>query len=56
MVPHLARSPLKAIEVAGSLSGVPFLGAAALLLTEVAASCEQVVVHKVFTPFTFVIS
>lgn len=34
------------LEIAGSLSGVPFVGAAAILLNEIVACCEDIQVKK----------
>ncbi|KAF4603972.1 hypothetical protein EYR38_004388 [Pleurotus pulmonarius] len=34
------------LEIAGSLSGVPFVGAAAIILNEIAACCEDIQVKK----------
>lgn len=44
---NLVRAGLNALEVAGSLSGVPYAGAAAIVLRELVESCKQVGVHKV---------
>ncbi|KAF4576900.1 hypothetical protein EYR36_000501 [Pleurotus pulmonarius] len=35
------------LEIVGSLSGVPFVGAAAIILNEIAACCEDIQVKKV---------
>ncbi|KAG5221749.1 TKL/TKL-ccin protein [Salix suchowensis] len=35
------------LEIAGSLSGIPFVGAAAILLNEIVACCEDIQVKKV---------
>ncbi|KAF9001995.1 kinase-like domain-containing protein [Cyathus striatus] len=37
---------LGALELAGSLSGIPFAGAAATILEQIVRSCEEVVTHK----------
>jgi hypothetical protein len=44
---NLVRTGLNALEVAGSLSGVPYAGAAAIVLRELVECCKQVGVHKV---------
>jgi hypothetical protein len=38
---------LGALEIAGSLCGVPYVGAAAIVLRDIVNCCNQVVVQKV---------
>ncbi|RDB21515.1 Serine/threonine-protein kinase STY46 [Hypsizygus marmoreus] len=40
------RASLGALEIAGSLCGVPFVGAAAIILKDIAQSCDDVRVQK----------
>ncbi|KAF5386909.1 hypothetical protein D9615_001738 [Tricholomella constricta] len=42
----VVRAASTVLEVAGSLSGVPYVGAAAVVLREIAQSCEEVSVHR----------
>lgn len=43
----LITTGLGALEIAGSLCGVPFVGAAAIILKDIAQSCDDVRTHKV---------
>jgi hypothetical protein len=52
---NVIRPSLSALEIAGSLCGVPYVGAAAILLQDIARSCEDVAIHKVNWKF-FVIT
>ena len=36
-----------ALNIAGSLCGVPFVGAAAVLVEQIVQTCDEVKVHKV---------
>lgn len=41
------RASLGALEIAGSLCGVPFVGAAAIILKDIAEACDDVRVQRV---------
>jgi len=41
------RTTLGALEIAGSLCGVPYVGAAAVVLRDIVNCCNQVAVQKV---------
>jgi hypothetical protein len=47
---------LGALEIAGSLCGVPYVGAAAIVLRDIVDSCNQVVVQKVNVGFCPLVS
>lgn len=38
---------LGSLEIAGALCGVPFVGAAAIILKDIVAACDGVRAHKV---------
>jgi hypothetical protein len=45
------RASLGALEIAGSLCGVPFVGAAAIVLKDIINACDEVRVRKVNAEF-----
>lgn len=48
------RASLGALEIAGSLCGVPFVGAAALVLKDIIAACDEVRIKKVASVFRWI--
>lgn len=49
MIHHLVKSSLGALEIAGSLSGVPYVGTIVIVLQDIVECCHQVKVQKVRT-------
>lgn len=44
---RILDTSVNALQLAGSLTGVPYVGAAAVVLQEITTCCQQVAVHKV---------